>query len=55
MNIAASWDGMAESGSGLFFICETTADNLPAELERLQPSEILHAENAARKPITMRF
>ena len=30
--------------SGQFFICETSTENLPAELERLQPSEILHAE-----------
>ena len=33
--------------SGQFFVCETTPENLPAELERLQPSEILHAENTA--------
>ncbi|HEU0282791.1 MAG TPA: DNA mismatch repair protein MutS [Gallionella sp.] len=33
--------------SGQYFVCETSAENLPAELERLQPSEILHAENAA--------
>ena len=32
--------------SGQSFVCETAAENLPAELERLQPSEILHAENA---------
>ena len=31
--------------SGQFFVSETSAENLPAELERLQPSEILHAEN----------
>jgi DNA mismatch repair protein MutS len=31
--------------SGQFFICETSAENLPAELERLQPSEILYSEN----------
>ena len=33
--------------SGQFFVSETSADNLAAELERLQPSEILHAENNA--------
>jgi len=33
--------------SGQFFVCETSADSLPAEIERLQPSEILHAENAS--------
>ena len=32
--------------SGQFFVSETDADNLSAELERLQPAEILHAENA---------
>ena len=31
--------------SGQFFVCETTTENLSAELERLQPSEILHTEN----------
>jgi DNA mismatch repair protein MutS len=31
--------------SGKFFVSETAAANLPAELERLQPSEILLAEN----------
>ncbi len=33
-------------GSGQFFVSETAPENLGAELERLQPSEILHAENA---------
>jgi len=33
--------------SGQFFVSETSADKLSAELERLQPSEILHAENNA--------
>ncbi len=33
--------------SGQFFVAETAAVNLPAELERLQPSEILHAENSS--------
>ncbi len=32
--------------SGKFFVAETTAVNLPSEFERLQPSEILYAENA---------
>ena len=37
-----AWMNLA---SGQFFVCETTPENLPAELERLQPSEILHAES----------
>jgi DNA mismatch repair protein MutS len=41
--LGLAWLNLA---SGQFFVSETTADNLPAELERLQPSEILHAENA---------
>ncbi len=40
--LGMAWMNLA---SGQFFVCETTAENLPAELERLQPSEILHAEN----------
>lgn len=40
--LGLAWLNLA---SGQFFVCETTAENLPAELERLQPSEILHAEN----------
>jgi DNA mismatch repair protein MutS len=40
--VGLSWMNLA---SGQFFVCETTAENLPAELERLQPSEILHAES----------
>jgi DNA mismatch repair protein MutS len=40
--VGLAWMNLA---SGQFFVCETTAENLPAELERLQPSEILHAEN----------
>jgi len=40
--LGMAWLNLA---SGQFFVCETTAENLPAELERLQPSEILHAEN----------
>ena len=50
--LGLAWLNLA---SGQFFVCETAAENLPAELERLQPSEILHAENAACKPITMRL
>ncbi len=40
--LGMAWMNLA---SGQFFVCETTPENLPAELERLQPSEILHAEN----------
>ncbi|MDD5301177.1 MAG: DNA mismatch repair protein MutS [Gallionella sp.] len=43
VKVGLSWLNLA---SGQFFVCETSAENLPAELERLQPSEILHAENA---------
>ena len=42
--VGLAWLNLA---SGQFFVCETSAGNLPAELERLQPSEILYAENAA--------
>jgi DNA mismatch repair protein MutS len=42
--LGLAWLNLA---SGQFFVCETIAANLPAELERLQPSEILHAENSA--------
>jgi len=42
--IGLAWLNLA---SGQFIVCETSAANLPAELERLQPSEILHTENAA--------
>src|SRR3989338_1577275 len=38
--------------SGKFFVAECNASQLPAELERLQPSEILHAENA--NPLSLR-
>ena len=40
--VGLAWLNLA---SGKFFVCETSAANLSAELERLQPSEILHAEN----------
>jgi DNA mismatch repair protein MutS len=40
--LGMAWMNLA---SGQFFVCETTPEHLPAELERLQPSEILHAEN----------
>ncbi len=45
--LGLAWLNLA---SGQFFVCETATDNLAAELERLQPSEILHAENAALPP-----
>ncbi len=45
--LGLAWLNLA---SGQFFVCETVTDNLAAELERLQPSEILHAENAALQP-----
>ncbi len=41
--LGMAWMNLA---SGQFFVCETAFDNLSAELERLQPSEILHAEDA---------
>src|SRR5450759_114078 len=40
--LGLAWLNLA---SGQFFVCETAAENLSAELERLQPSEILHTEN----------
>ena len=40
--LGLAWLNLA---SGQFFVSETNAENLPAELERLQPSEILHTEN----------
>ncbi len=40
--LGLAWLNLA---SGQFFVCETSSENLSAELERLQPSEILHAEN----------
>ena len=45
--LGLAWMNLA---SGQFFVCETATDNLAAELERLQPSEILHAEDAALQP-----
>ena len=45
--LGMAWMNLA---SGQFFACETTPENLPAELERLQPSEILYAENASPSP-----
>ncbi len=42
--LGLAWLNLA---SGQFFVSETEPENLPAELERLQPSEILHAENSA--------
>ena len=40
--LGMAWMNLA---SGQFFVCETAPENLPAEMERLQASEILHAEN----------
>jgi DNA mismatch repair protein MutS len=42
--VGLAWLNLA---SGKFFVSETDARTLPAELERLQPSEILLAENTA--------
>ncbi|HXU93234.1 MAG TPA: DNA mismatch repair protein MutS [Gallionella sp.] len=42
--LGLAWLNLA---SGHFHVCETAPANLPAELERLQPSEILHAESAS--------
>jgi len=42
--LGLAWLNLA---SGQFFVSETATDHLSAELERLQPSEILHAETAA--------
>jgi len=42
--VGLAWLNLA---SGSFQVTETDAANLPAELERLQPSEILCAENVA--------
>jgi DNA mismatch repair protein MutS len=39
--LGLAWLNLA---SGQFFVCETAPENLPAELERLQPSEILYSE-----------
>src|SRR5574340_550814 len=41
--LGLAWLNLA---SGQFFVCETSPGNLPAEVERLQPSEIRHPENA---------
>jgi DNA mismatch repair protein MutS len=41
--LGLAWLNLA---SGQFWVCETGLDNLAAELERLQPSEILHVENS---------
>ena len=43
--LGLAWLNLA---SGQFFVCETAAENLPAELERLQPSEILHRGKCRR-------
>ena len=44
--VGLAWLNLA---SGQFYVCETHSKDLPAELERLQASEILHAENTAIK------
>ena len=44
--LGLAWLNLA---SGQFFVCEIAAENLSAELERLQPSEILHSENVRRQ------
>jgi DNA mismatch repair protein MutS len=41
--VGLAWLNLA---SGQFMLAEVTTQQLPAELERLQPSEILHAEGA---------
>ena len=43
--VGLAWLNLA---SGRFFVSETSAHNLAAELERLQPSEILLAEDATQ-------
>ncbi|HQS58135.1 MAG: DNA mismatch repair protein MutS [Gallionellales bacterium 35-53-114] len=45
--VGLAWMNMA---SGQFFVSETDTHNLDAELERLQPSEILLAENVLPAP-----
>ncbi len=42
--LGLAWLNLA---SGQFHVCETAPENLAAELERLQPSEILHAEGTS--------
>ncbi len=42
--LGLAWLNLA---SGQLSVCETAPENLAAELERLQPSEILHAEDRA--------
>jgi DNA mismatch repair protein MutS len=46
-NVGMSWLNLA---SGQFFVSETNIKNLAAELERLQPSELLLAENTQTQP-----
>ena len=45
--LGLAWLNLA---SGRFFVSETRPENLAAELERLQPSEILHTENGDVPP-----
>ncbi|MCR4302727.1 MAG: DNA mismatch repair protein MutS [Gallionella sp.] len=52
--LGLAWLNLA---SGQFFASETSAENLPAELERLQPSEILYAESlqsSSEHPLSLR-
>jgi DNA mismatch repair protein MutS len=52
--LGMAWMNLA---SGQFFVCEATPENLPAELERLQPSEILYSENlqsSSEHPLSLR-
>ncbi len=52
--LGLAWLNLA---SGRFFVCETSAEDLPAELERLQPSEILYAEHqrsSSEHPLSLR-
>jgi DNA mismatch repair protein MutS len=45
--VGLAWLNLA---SGKFFVAETSVSNLPAELERLQPSEILCSEDHQSAP-----
>jgi DNA mismatch repair protein MutS len=47
VEVGLAWLNLA---SGKFFVAETSVSNLPAELERLQPSEILYSENHLSAP-----
>ena len=47
VEVGLAWLNLA---SGQFFVAEVSVSQLPAELERLQPSEILSAEDAILPP-----